>query len=168
MSNYLKGLVCCEVQGANICLLNAFFCQMERRVYYDDTEGLGVEWFNLTATVILDLLHQKGSRKEKQGKGRAFTDVAYLVNPAHSSNVGEVTAEEASLMQDRQLVNTNLGDESVLEFQIGTDADKKPEPAVLPLTIRLLASVPVYVFAIGGNNRPLDIGVRLYLSSYLQ
>lgn len=154
--------------GPKFLSLYVYEIAMERRVYYDDTEGLGVEWFNMTATVILDLLQQKGSRKEKQGKGRAFTDVAYLVNPAHSSNVGEVTADEASLMQDRQLVNTNLSDESVLEFQTGTDADKKPEPAVLPLTLRLLSSVPVYVFAIGGNNRPLDIGVRLYLSSYLQ
>eukprot|EP00250_Pteridium_aquilinum_P019126 c24308_g1_i2 orf=246-4160(+) len=151
--------------GPKFLSLYVYKIAMERRVYFEDTEGLGVEWFNLTGTVILDLSHQKGSRRDsRQGRGRAFTDVAYLVNPALSSDA----EDEASVAADRQLVNTNLSDESGLDFQKGTDADKKPEPAVLPLTLRLLASVPVYVFAIGGNSRPLDIAVRLYVSSYLQ
>lgn len=37
------------------------------------------------------------------------------------------------------------------------------EPAVLPMTLRMLSSVPVVCYAITGNNRPMDIGVRLFL-----
>jgi DIS3-like exonuclease 2 len=37
------------------------------------------------------------------------------------------------------------------------------EAAVLPLTLKMLSSVPVVCYAITGNNRPMDVGVRLYL-----
>lgn len=154
--------------GPKFVSLYVYGIAMERRVYYEDTEGLTVEWFNMTGTVILDLMPQRSFKKEKQGRGRAFTDVAYLVNPAYSCDDTEVLKDVVSSMQEGQQVNANLGDESVLEFKEGTDADKKPEAAVLPLTLRLLAPVPVQVFAIGGDSRPLDIAVRLYLSSYLQ
>ena len=124
---------------------------MERRITYEDTEGLSVEWFSMTCTAILDRVTQRSSKKGKQSRARVLTDVAYVVNPANSSD-----------MFDEAVVEPNEINED------NTSAGKKPEPAVLPLTLRLLASVPVQVFAIGGDSRPLDIAVRLYLSSYLQ
>jgi DIS3-like exonuclease 2 len=129
---------------------------MERRIYYEDTEGLSVEWFSVTCTVILDLV-QRSSKKEKQVTGRALTEVAYIVNPANSVNL---SAEAVA-----KLVQTNETKE--VSNKDNNDTDIKPEPAVMPLTLRLLSPVPVQVFAIGGDNKPFDIGVRLYLSSYL-
>ncbi|KAI5081147.1 hypothetical protein GOP47_0004330 [Adiantum capillus-veneris] len=133
---------------------------MERRVYFEDTEGLGIEWCSNTVTVILDV-QPKSSRKERQGRGRALNEVAYFVNSGDSLN-------GAPHNRNRQLDVTNLDDESVPENQGCTDTDKIIEPAVLPLTLRLLTSVPVFVFATGGSSRPLDIGLRLYITSYLQ
>lgn len=146
--------------GPKFISLFVYKIAMERRIYYEDAEGFGVEWCSNTGTVILNLL-PKSFRKERQGRGRAFKEVAYLVNPADSFN-------GAPLNEDAQVVETNLDDESGPEHQGCTDADEMPEPAVVPLTLRLLSSVPVYVFATGGNSKPLDIGVRLYISSYLQ
>ena len=42
------------------------------------------------------------------------------------------------------------------------------EPAVFPLTVRLLSTIPVALHAVGGNDGPLDIGTRLYMSSYFR
>ncbi|KAH7299125.1 hypothetical protein KP509_25G073900 [Ceratopteris richardii] len=133
---------------------------MERRVYYEDTDGLGIEWCSNTCTAILDLLHFKTSRKERQGRGRPLAEVAYLVNPAYCM--------DDLVDKDNQLAETDLDDERGLENEECCGENKMPEPAVLPLTLRLLAPVPTYVFATGGNGRPLDIGVRLYVSSYFQ
>jgi DIS3-like exonuclease 2 len=130
---------------------------MERRIYYEDTEGLSVEWFSVTCTVILDLV-QRSSKKEKQVTGRALTEVAYIVNPANSVDLSaEAVAKLVQTDETKEVLNED-----------NNDADIKPEPAVLPLTLRLLAPVPVQVYAMGGDNKPFDIGVRLYLSSYLE
>lgn len=39
------------------------------------------------------------------------------------------------------------------------------EPAVFPLTVRILSTISVVLHAVGGNG-PHDIGARLYVSSY--
>ncbi|MCO5578817.1 hypothetical protein L7F22_032664 [Adiantum nelumboides] len=132
---------------------------MERRVYYEDTEGLGIEWCSNTGTVILDV-QTKSFRKDRQGRGRALKEVAFVVNSADSFN--------GTPLEGRQLVGTTFDDGSGSENQGSTDSDKIMEPAVLPLTLRPLTSVPVYVFATGGNSRPPDISLRLYITSYLQ
>lgn len=47
-------------------------------------------------------------------------------------------------------------------FNIESDV----EPAVFPLTVRVLTAVPVVLHAVGGEDGPCDIGVRLYINSY--
>lgn len=39
-------------------------------------------------------------------------------------------------------------------------------PAVFPLTVQLFSTIPVVLHAVGGDDGPLDIGARLYMSSY--
>jgi DIS3-like exonuclease 2 len=46
--------------------------------------------------------------------------------------------------------------------------DAQVAPAALPLVIGYLSEVPVVLHAIGGEDRPVDIGVRLYISSYFK
>ncbi|XP_010539635.1 PREDICTED: DIS3-like exonuclease 2 isoform X2 [Tarenaya hassleriana] len=51
----------------------------------------------------------------------------------------------------------------------GSETDESKDeivPAVFPLTVRLLATVPVALHAVGGDDGPIDIGVRLYMSTY--
>lgn len=45
---------------------------------------------------------------------------------------------------------------------------KEPSPAMFPLVLRLLSTVPVALHAIGGDDGPLDIGARLYTCSYFR
>lgn len=42
------------------------------------------------------------------------------------------------------------------------------EPSVFPLSVHLLSTIPVALHAIGGDDGPLDIVARLYVSSYFQ
>lgn len=42
------------------------------------------------------------------------------------------------------------------------------EPAVFPMTVSVLSTIPVAVHAVGGEDGPLDIGARLYTSSYFR
>lgn len=42
------------------------------------------------------------------------------------------------------------------------------DPAVFPLTIRVLSTIPVALHAVGGDDGPLDIAARLYVASYFR
>lgn len=42
------------------------------------------------------------------------------------------------------------------------------DPGVFPMTVHLLSTIPVALNAVVGADGPLDIGVRLYMSTYLR
>ncbi|XP_054797159.1 DIS3-like exonuclease 2 isoform X2 [Prosopis cineraria] len=131
---------------------------IERRVYYDEVPGLTVEWLDATSTLVLSMCTDKRAfRRGSPGKWRAFEEVVLLACPCNlkDSNDG-INESDAVKMGDMDL--SSRSDSS------GTEID----PAVFPLTLRVLATVPVALHAVGGDDGPLDIGVRLYMSSYLR
>lgn len=132
--------------------------QVERRIYYDEVEGLMVEWLDATSTVVLTLCSNRRSlRRGSPGKCRALEDVALVIRPydlkVELGAVGNSTNEGAAA-QDVG-VATHSSNESEID------------PLVFPLTLRVLSTIPVVLHAIGGDDGPIDIGARLYMSSYL-
>lgn len=122
---------------------------MERRIYYDDVEGLMVEWLETTSTIVLSYIPTKRShRRGNPGKYKPLEEAAFVDSPC---NLGP----EGDGMQNRDASSSN---------QPGVEI----APAVFPLTIRVLSSIPVALHAIGGDNGPLDIAARLYVTSYLK
>lgn len=123
-------------------LINFVLNQIEQRIHYDEFEGLGVEWLEATSTLVLDLLKMKRIRRKvyNMKKLRPLEEVALVMYPPEPRDV------EA---------NTDLDMEK-----------KEPTPAMFPLVVRLLSTVPVALHAIGGEDGPLDISTRLYTCSY--
>ncbi|KAM4069916.1 hypothetical protein ACB094_12G126100 [Castanea mollissima] len=54
---------------------------IERRIYYDEVEGLTVEWLETTSTLVLSLANKRSSRRGGPGKWRALEDIAFVVSP---------------------------------------------------------------------------------------
>ncbi|KAL6633525.1 hypothetical protein ACP70R_026196 [Stipagrostis hirtigluma subsp. patula] len=133
---------------------------MERRIYYDEVEGLSVEWLEATGTLVLDACRNKHlQRRGTQVKCRAFEEVAMLVNPSES-----MLSEE-----DEESGATEPGSCTAKSVLLSDDAVKAhAAPAVLPLVIHYLSDIPVVLHAIGGEDSAVDIGVRLYMSSYFK
>ncbi|KAK4490107.1 hypothetical protein RD792_000764 [Penstemon davidsonii] len=122
---------------------------IERRIHYDEVEGLTVEWLEATSTLMLSqsTKHKRPNRKSSPGKSRTLEEVALIVNPIEMVFSQHCGVEE----------HIGSGDVSEVISQ---------EPAVFPLTVHLLSTIPVALHAIGGDDGPLDIVARLYLSSY--
>ncbi|RDX66090.1 DIS3-like exonuclease 2, partial [Mucuna pruriens] len=116
---------------------------IERRIYYDEVEGLTVEWLETTSTLVLRMCTNRCAFR--RGKWRAFEEATLLTCPCNL----EVTMDNSKQSDGRS-------DTSETEI----------DPAVFPLTVRLLSTIPVALHAVGGDDGPLDIGVRLYMSSY--
>ncbi|KAH0938673.1 LOW QUALITY PROTEIN: hypothetical protein HID58_006134 [Brassica napus] len=114
---------------------------IERRIYYDRVEGLCADWLEATSTLILDKLEFK-----RGGRGylKPLKEVAYLVSPS------DTCAAKCSAM-------------SVTDT---TEQREEVVPAVFPLTVQVFSTIPVALHAVGGDDGPLDIGARLYVSSY--
>ncbi|ESQ27353.1 hypothetical protein EUTSA_v10018051mg [Eutrema salsugineum] len=113
---------------------------IERRIYYDQIEGLCAEWLEATSTLILDKLY---SKRGGRGYFKPLKEVAYLVSPCDLC----VAKYNALSVND-------------------TEREDEIAPAVFPLTIQLFSTVPVVLHAVGGDDGPLDIGARLYMTSY--
>ncbi|WVZ73613.1 hypothetical protein U9M48_021899 [Paspalum notatum var. saurae] len=133
---------------------------MERRIYYDEVEGLSVEWLEATGTLVLDACrNMPAQRRGTQMKCRPIEEVAMVVNPSEwmlSEEEEESGAAEAG----------GFTAKSVL---LSGDAVKvQAAPAVLPLVIHYLSDIPVVLHATGGENCAVDIGVRLYMASYFK
>ncbi|GAB4861373.1 hypothetical protein Ancab_036535 [Ancistrocladus abbreviatus] len=134
---------------------------IERRIYYDEVEGLMVEWFDATCTLVVSFcptkrMHRRGS----PGKFKALEDVAWVVSPCDLKPAADESAPQN-------------GDSS-LQCQ-SLDSVSKPgglaseiDAAVFPLTVRLLSTIPVALHAVGGDDGPLDIAARLYMTSYFK
>uniref|UniRef100_A0A0E0CRM8 DIS3-like exonuclease 2 n=1 Tax=Oryza meridionalis TaxID=40149 RepID=A0A0E0CRM8_9ORYZ len=133
---------------------------MERRIHYDEVEGLSIEWLEATGTLVLDSCRNRPpQRRGNQVKYRAFEEVAMMVNPSES-----IFSEE-----DEESGATEAGRDTVKSVLLSDEAVKaQVAPAVLPLVIQYLSEIPVVLHAIGGEDSALDIGVRLYMSSYFK
>jgi DIS3-like exonuclease 2 len=134
--------------------------QMERRIYYDEVEGLSVEWLEATGTLVLDACrYMPVQRRGTQVRCRAMEEVAMLINPSES-----ILSEE-----DEESGATEAGSCAAKSVLLSDDAMKvQAAPATLPLVIRYLSGIPVVLHATGGEYCAVDIGVRLYISSYFK
>lgn len=132
--------------------------QMERRIYYDEVEGLLVEWLEATGRLVLDAFWNKPiQRRVTHMKCRPIEEVAMVVNPSELSEEDEESgATEAGACTVKPV------------FLSGNAVKAQAAPAVLPLVIHYLSDIPVVLHAIGGEDCAVDIGVRLYMASYFK
>lgn len=135
---------------------------IERRIYYDEVEGLTAEWLDTTSTLVLNLCTttKRFPRRGSPGKWRGLEELALVINPCDLMS-------ELDLFGD----NDKEGSSPKIEGEVSKSGDSDIpviEPAVFPLTVRLLSTIPVALHAVGGDDGPLDIGARLYISSYFQ
>lgn len=139
---------------------------IERRIYYDEVEGLAVEWLDATSTLVLSFFGTRRSHRSRGSvKWKALEDVALVVSPC-DQNVEQRTPG----VSPSELVGAST-DIAAVEHEPNLKShvsDTGVDPAVFPLTVRLLSTIPVALHAVGGNDGPIDIGVRLYMSSYLR
>ncbi|KAL5992396.1 hypothetical protein ACLOJK_013313 [Asimina triloba] len=136
---------------------------MERRIYYDEVEGLIVEWLETTSTLVLDLCaNKKFPRRGSAGKYRALEEVVLVVSPSDLN----ANALLKDLLHEKG-ENNAKGASNAMQVNKPAVSDKdEPCPAVFPLTLHHLSSVPVALHAVGGDGSPFDVGARLFLSSY--
>ncbi|XP_015934710.1 DIS3-like exonuclease 2 [Arachis duranensis] len=119
---------------------------IEQRIYYDEVEGLSVEWLEATSSVVLSMsAHRRAFRRGSHNKWRAFEEVAFVVDPYDL----KVALDGSDGCENRD-----------------PNSRTEIDPAVFPLTVHLLSTIPVVLHAVGGDDGPLEIGVRLYMSSY--
>ncbi|KAF2291431.1 hypothetical protein GH714_024017 [Hevea brasiliensis] len=131
---------------------------IERRIYYEEVEGLTVEWLEATSTLVLNLCAYKRTfKRASPGNYRALNEVAWVISPcnlnAEAGTVGRF-ANECNV--------TPSGKNGLASRHVDPVSESEIEPVVFPLTVRLLSTIPVALHAVGGDDGPIDIGVRLY------
>lgn len=154
---------------------------IERRIYYDEVEDLMVEWLDNTSTLVLNLSsHKRFQRRGSPGKWRTAEDAALIICPLELSldfpgdggtnGCSEENIEQKSCCASQIAVrNTSLASLDLAHGSLSGISDAiEVEPAVFPLMVQLLSTIPVALHAVGGDDGPLDIGARLYMSSYFR
>ncbi|KAK3019418.1 hypothetical protein RJ639_004575 [Escallonia herrerae] len=131
---------------------------IERRIHYDEVDGLAVEWLDATSTLVLS--NKRFQKRGSQGKYRMLDEVALVTSPC--SLMQEVDFPEGRGIEDSATLTEGYTSNCCIWESLDI------EPAVFPLTVRLLSTIPVVLHAVGGDDGPLDIGARLYISSYFQ
>ncbi|XP_042484421.1 DIS3-like exonuclease 2, partial [Macadamia integrifolia] len=160
-----------KVMGLGPKFMNIYIHKLaiERRIYYDDVDGLTAEWLETTSTLVLDLCkNRRPYKRGSPGKCKALEDVMWVISscdlkpnqfafensvPEEGTNQGVGAIHVASEEQDPR-------------FKSGISDASEIEPAVFPITVQVFSTVPVVMLAIGGDDGPLDIGARLYMTSY--
>uniref|UniRef100_A0A7N0TLZ8 DIS3-like exonuclease 2 n=1 Tax=Kalanchoe fedtschenkoi TaxID=63787 RepID=A0A7N0TLZ8_KALFE len=132
---------------------------IERRIYYDEVEGLQAEWLDATSTLVLSFSHKRLNRKGTPSKWRPLEEVALVVNPADSKSEDWLGANENCSVTSR---NATSG-KSPNYFSL---SDCDVEPPLLPVTVHMFSMIPIAIYAVSGEDRPLEIEARLYVSSY--
>lgn len=131
---------------------------IERRIYYDEVEGLTAEWLDATSTLVLSICANKRfQRRGSPVKCRPFEEAVLAVSPCKLMPAMNISGENGNETGASQIEGDALT--SLANLQ-------DVEPAFFPLTIRLLSKISVALHAVGGEDGPLDIGARLYISSY--
>ncbi|KAL6504896.1 hypothetical protein OROHE_023654 [Orobanche hederae] len=122
---------------------------IERRIYYDEVDGLTAEWLDATSTLVLgQSTHKRSIRRSSPGKSRTIEEIALVVSPSELN------------------LDMNFEEDDGELQRYGSDTAIHNEPAYFPITVHLLSTIPVAVHAVGGDDGPLDIVARLYISSY--
>lgn len=117
------------------------------------------EWLDATSTLILSLCTDKRLRRRgSPGRFRSLEEVALVTSPYDSILELNLSIENGKDDRAAKTVS-DVSNDSVSGIP-------EIEPSVFPLTVRLLSTIPVALQAIGGDDGPLDIGARLYVSSY--
>ncbi|KAE8715448.1 hypothetical protein F3Y22_tig00110174pilonHSYRG00465 [Hibiscus syriacus] len=128
---------------------------IERRIHYDEVEGLTVEWLGSTSTLVLSLSgHKRLFKRGGPGNYMSLGNAAWVVNPY------DLSMETDSIDECDATCTPKGGAEPTSKSRV--------DPGTFPLTVRMLSTIPVALYAIGGDDGPLEIGVRLYMSSYLK
>lgn len=132
---------------------------MERRIYYDEVEGLTAEWLDATCTLVLSLSTKKRiQRRGNPSSCRPLEEVVLIVSPHNQIPAVDSSGEIRNEVNSSQ---TEEGDASASIVHV-----QDVEPAVFPLTVRILSTISVALHAVGGDDGPHDVGARLYVSSY--
>ncbi|XP_045814162.1 DIS3-like exonuclease 2 isoform X1 [Trifolium pratense] len=130
---------------------------VERRIYYDEVDGLTAEWLEATSTLVLSISpNKRASRRGGANKWRSLSDSVLLACP-YDLKVTTDNSKQNDAMEVDAIVS-NMDKQHISQSAI--------EPAFFPLTVHLLSTIPVALHAVGGDDGPLDFGVRLYMSSY--
>ena len=110
-----------------------------------------MEWLEATSTLVLNICASKRSvRRAGSGYYKALGEVAWVINPYDHNLEPD--------MESTKGCSASQHSDAILKSEI--------DPSVFPLTVRLLSTIPVALHAIGGDDGPPDIGVRLFMSSY--
>ncbi|KAJ6709400.1 DIS3-LIKE EXONUCLEASE 2 [Salix koriyanagi] len=126
------------------CELNGVYITMKLK-------GLAVEWLEATSTLVLNICaSRRSARRAGSGYYKALEEVAWVINPYDHNLEPD--------MESTKGCSASQHSDAISKFEIN--------PSVFPLTVRLLSTIPVALHAIGGDDGPLDIGVRLFMSSY--
>ncbi|KAJ0026325.1 hypothetical protein Pint_08219 [Pistacia integerrima] len=137
---------------------------IERRIYYDEVEGLKVEWLEATSALVLNLCTYKRScRRGGFTNYRPLEDVALLVRPCDLKEEQSMSGGSAN-----QCIAANVSGSDLTRPYLDPISNCGIDPGVFPMTLNLLSTIPVALSAAGGDDGPLDIGVRLYMSTYLR
>ncbi|CAK8537416.1 unnamed protein product [Lathyrus sativus] len=124
---------------------------VERRIYYDEVEGLTAEWLEATSTLVLSISPNKRVfRRGTTNKWRALSEAVLIACPY-----------DLKVKMNCCNQNEGMGVDSV-----ASDMNTEIKPAFFPLTVHPLSTIPVALHAVGGDAGPLNFGVRLYMSSY--
>lgn len=120
-----------------------------------------VEWLEATSTLVLSLCaHKRSFKRGGPGNYRALEEVALVVRP---NDLKEEQGMFGGSVNNRFTTDANTNRQCS-----GPSSNSGIDPGVFPLTVPLLSTIPVALHAIGGGDGPLEIGVRLYMSSYLR
>ncbi|WCJ44609.1 DIS3-like exonuclease 2 [Euphorbia peplus] len=132
---------------------------IERRIYYDEVDGLNAEWLEATSTLVLNLCaYGRTTRRGGPSYYRAINEVAYVINPSYM---------EPFSVGDNECNTNNLDNCGISSEKVDPTSDSEIVPLVFPVTLHVLSTIPVVLHAVGGDDGPIDIGVRLFASSYL-
>ncbi|KAL9245534.1 hypothetical protein vseg_019176 [Gypsophila vaccaria] len=129
---------------------------IERRIFYDEVDGLIAEWLDSTSTLVLSFVpNRRVQRGTNMGRFKALEEVALMATPFRSEPESDVSQNGDFIISSRP---SDCINSSGLEIV----------PAVFPLTLRALSTIPVALHAVGGDDGPLDIAARLYAASYFK
>ena len=142
-------------------LMYAYF-QVKRRIYSEEIEGLTVEWLEATSTLVLNLCsYKRAFRRSGSGFYRKLAEFACVVSPC------SLKVESCMVGESGKECNASHLNNDGIPSQHGDRISKSEiDPVVFPITVRLLSTIPVALHAVGGDDGPIDIGVRLFVSSY--
>ncbi|KAI3689007.1 hypothetical protein L2E82_46955 [Cichorium intybus] len=123
---------------------------IERRIYYDEVEGLTAEWLDATSTLILNYYpNNRSHKKGSSNKFKTIEEVAMVTTPYDPES--ELDA---------------FGDIGISDSDSVAVPESDIKPAFFPLVLHILSTIPVALHPIGGDDGPIDIGARLYMTSY--